>query len=96
MKYEIPKTFMGKLVAGSLERVLAGLNGNTNNPQNPPKRAPLANAPNLQGYIFVPSTGIYMAKERKKWETNLLHGTMDYEELRTCTIRHKRQNDPIS
>jgi len=68
MKYQIPKTFMGKQVAGSLERVLAGLN---TNPPSPPQTPPLVNAPNLQGYIFVPSTGLYMAKQRT-------HGGLDW------------------
>ena len=88
MKYQIPKTFMGKPVAGSLERVLAGLNGNTNNPQNPPQTAPLVNAPNLQGYIFVPSTGLYMAKERTHLGLNWYqtHEELQKENLRMPTI----------
>jgi hypothetical protein len=89
MKYQIPKTFMGKPVAGSLERVLAGLNGNTNNPQTqPPQIQPLANAPNVSGYIFVPSTGIYMAKERTHLGLNWYqtHEELQKENLRMPTI----------
>ena len=88
MKYEIPKTFMGKPVAGSLERVLAGLNGNTNNPQNQPQTTPLVNSPNLQGYIFVPSTGLYMAKERTHQGLNWYqtHEELQKEGLRMPTI----------
>ena len=71
MKYQIPKTtFTGKPVAGSLERVLAGLNTNPNNPQNSPQTHPIVNAPNLSGYIFVPSINLYVAKERTLLNSN--------------------------
>jgi hypothetical protein len=60
---------MGKPIAGSLERVLA-TNGNPTNPPNPQVQPPV-NAPNLSGYIYVPSINLYIAKERtlqgKNW-----------------------------
>jgi len=91
MKYEIPKTFMGKPVAGSLERVLAGLN--TNPQVQQPQTTPLVNAPNLSGYIFVPSTGLYMAKERThlglNW--NQTHEALQSERLKMPTIYEFRQ-----
>jgi hypothetical protein len=85
MKYQIPKIFMGKPVAGSLERVLAGLN---TSPQNPPQTPPLVNAPNLQGYIYVPSINLHVAKQRThtglNW--NQTHETLQGEGLRMPTI----------
>jgi hypothetical protein len=94
MKYKIPKTFMGKPVAGSLERVLAGLNGNTNNPQTqPPQTTPSVNAPNISGYVFVPSTGLYMAKQRTHggldWYKT--HEALQSEGLKMPTIYEFRQ-----
>ena len=50
MKYEIPKTFMGKPVAGSLERVLASLNGNPQNPLQTQNNLPPTNI-DLSKYI---------------------------------------------
>ena len=86
MEIKIPKTFMGKPVAGSLERVLAGLNTNPQNPQ--PQTSPLVNAPNLDGYIFVPSIGLYVAKQRThlglNW--NQTHEELQKENLRMPTI----------
>jgi len=87
MKYEIPKTsIMGKPVQGSLERVLAGLN---KDPQIQPSQIqPLVNAPNLTGYVFVPSINLYVSKERThtglNW--NQTHETLQSEGLRMPTI----------
>lgn len=85
MKYQIPKTFMGKPVEGSLERVLAGLNKNQ---QAPSQTSPLVNAPDLQGYIFVPSINLYVAKERTYKGLNWYqtHEELQKENLRMPTI----------
>jgi len=85
MKIQIPKTFMGKPVAGSLERVLAGLN---TYPQNPSQTYSSVNAPNLSGYIYVPSIRLYLAKERTHPELNWYqtHEELQKEGLRMPTI----------
>ena len=51
MKYQIPKTFMGKPIKGSLERVLAGLD------KTPISNPSVTNPPinNLKEYIYVPN-----------------------------------------
>ena len=87
MTIKIPKTFMGKPVAGSLERVLAGLN--TNPTQSSPQVQPIISAaPDLQGYIYVPSIGLYLAKQRThtglNW--NQTHEELQKENLRMPTI----------
>ena len=59
---QIPKNFMRKPIAGSLEKLLS--NGTTA-PVVETHPAPLiTNHSDLSGYIFVPSIGMYMAKER--------------------------------
>ena len=86
MKFQIPKTtFTGKPVAGSLERVLAGLNANP--ATNPPAQPPV-NAPNLDDYIFVPSIGLYVAKQRTHPGLNWFqtHEELHKENLRMPTI----------
>jgi hypothetical protein len=87
MNIKIPKTFMGKPVAGSLEKVLLGLNGNPINPLNPQVQPPV-NAPNLSGYIYVPSIGLYLAKQRThlRLNWNQTHEELQKENLRMPTI----------
>jgi hypothetical protein len=93
MKIQIPKTFMGKPVAGSLERVL---NSNGNSTPDPP-----ATVPDLQGYIYVPAIGLYLAKKRTHDNLNWYetHEKLAKENLRMPTIyefkeylRYLRQN----
>ena len=85
MKYQIPKTFMGKPVAGSLERVLAGLNTDPNSGQG--GNLPL-DPSNLSGYIFVPSINLHVAKQRThlglSWYKT--HEELQKENLKMPTI----------
>jgi hypothetical protein len=87
MKIQIPKTFMGKPVAGSLEKVLAGNGNPTVDPVNP-QIQPLTNAPDLQGYVYVPSIGLYVAKQRTHIELNWnqTHEALQNEALKMPTI----------
>ena len=80
MKYQIPKTFMGKPIKGSLERVLAGLD------KTPISNPSVTNPPinNLKEYIYVPKSGIHIAKQR----THLgLNWYQTHEELQNQNLR---------
>ena len=60
----IPKTWLGEEIKGSLEKVLSEPQSQVARPINP------VNAPNLDGYIYIPSTGLYVAKERTHFNEN--------------------------
>ena len=60
----IPKTWLGEEIKGSLEKVLSEPHSQVARPISP------TNAPNLDGYIYVPSTGLYVAKERTHFNKN--------------------------
>jgi hypothetical protein len=101
MKIQIPKTFMGKPVAGSLERVLNSNGNSTPNPSSNPSANPPATVPDLQGYIYVPTIGLYLAKQRTHHNLNWYqtHEELQKENLRIPTIyefkeylRYLRQN----
>jgi len=86
---QIPKKFMGNRVKGSLERVLT---------QTAPR--PVAethtfpiNTSDLSEYIFVPSIGVYMAKERTHGGLNWYqaHEALHKENKRMPTINEFRE-----
>jgi hypothetical protein len=101
MKIQIPKTFMGKPVAGSLERVLNSNGNSTPDPSSNPPTNPPTTVPDLQGYIYVPAIGLYLAKQKTHHNLNWhkTHEELAKENLRMPTIyefkeylRYLRQN----
>ena len=62
MKIQIPKTFLGEKVEGAMERVLS-------QEKKQPIQAPINyNQPDKNGFIYVPTIKLYVAKEKS------LHG----------------------
>ena len=84
----IPKNFMGKPIAGSLEKVLSKTPESSGEPQIEP-----ATAQNLSGYIYVPSINVYVAKERTHHGLNWhqTHEALHNEGLRMPTIHEFRE-----
>jgi hypothetical protein len=82
MGIEIPKKIFGREVEGAMERALA----KQDTQQEPEEK--MVNAPNLDGYIFVPEIKLYVAKERthqgKNWYD--AHKALDAQEERMITI----------
>ena len=72
MKYEIPKTFMGKPVAGAMKRVLEGNTSPQNNPVPVPSFHIITNISNLEDYIFLQGK---------------THGTYSYPDLLVSKYR---------
>src|SRR3989344_5507381 len=67
MKIQIPKTFLGEKVEGAMERVLS-------QEKKQPIQAPINyNQPDKNGFIYVPTIKLYVAKEKT------LHGKKFYE-----------------
>jgi hypothetical protein len=86
MKYQIPKTFMGKPVAGSLERVLAKLDKTSENKEKQENIKPSTDI-NPDDYIHLQS-GIYIAKQRTHLNLNWYqtHEELHKQGLRMPTI----------
>ena len=86
MRIEIPKTFRGREVEGAIERVLSKQKAQETQPSNQP--VPPVNASNLDGFIYVPSINLYVAKERsllgKNWYDS--HKELHKQELRMPTL----------
>ena len=82
---------MGKPIAGSLERVLS--NGTIPPVVETHTLQPPINAPDFSGYIFVPSIGIYMAKERTHHRLNWYqtHEALHKENKRMPTLNEFRE-----
>ncbi len=78
--------FMGKPIEGALEKVLGGLNEKSQ--PNKITDQTQKNIVNKQGYIFVPSAAIYIAKERTHLNLDWYktHEVLHKEGLRMPTI----------
>ena len=75
-KIILPDRIFGRKVDGAMEKVL---NGDKTPEPVPEQTTPQTNAPNLNGYIFVPSIQLYVAKERSLLNSNW---TQAQEELK--------------
>ena len=82
MGIEIPKRIFGRDVEGAIEKELA----NRESPSEPTE--PVTNAPDLEGYVFVPPIGVYVAKERthqdKSWYE--AHKALHFQGERMLTL----------
>jgi hypothetical protein len=99
MKYKIPDEFMGGSVKGAIERALAktNLEGSSGN-----NSANSSDVPDISGFVYVPSIGLYVGKEKElhgnNWENckSGLHGRGDrmptpYEFVEF--MKHLREKD---
>ena len=66
-KIILPDRIFGRDVDGAMEKVL---NGDKTPEPIPEQTVPQTNAPDLKGYILVPSLGLYVAKERTLLNAN--------------------------
>ncbi len=87
MQFKIPKTYMGMPIKGAMERLFAEEEEMAKKAQTPSIDMP-NNMPELSGYIYVPSAGIYMAKQRTHFGLNWYdcHKQLHKENLLMPTI----------
>ncbi len=78
MKIQIPDNFMGKPIEGAMERALA---------QPEPPKPVVTTAPSLDGFVYVPSIKLYVAKQRE------LHGK-DWNDCQS--VLHSRGDKMLS
>ncbi|MEK6974568.1 MAG: hypothetical protein AABW41_05015, partial [Nanoarchaeota archaeon] len=73
---KIPDKWLGEEIKGSLEKVLSEPQTQVARPVIP------VNIPNLNGFIYVPSTKLYVAKERNHFNENwnLAHESLKQED----------------
>ncbi|MFA5084554.1 MAG: hypothetical protein WC475_04230 [Candidatus Paceibacterota bacterium] len=85
----IPDRIFGQDIKGAMKKVL----GEENKKQSLPQQNQPQNAPNLDGFIYVPSVDLYFQKEKQSGDNNWVraHERLRGQGLRMPTIEEFRQ-----